>query len=146
MSASSVGELSLTHLLQSMTPKVHPTIYVFATVPLDYPSLQTFIPAADMLCREDEGWTVILPQTMADELKIAYIFACKKVTLNIHSSLEAVGFLAAVTSRLARNLDIGVNPVSGYYNNHLFVAVDKAEAVAREIEDMAADAREEAML
>ncbi|TIM21889.1 MAG: ACT domain-containing protein, partial [Mesorhizobium sp.] len=47
-------------------------------------------------------------------------------TLNIHSSLEAVGFLAAITTRLAA-AEIGVNPVSAFYHDHLFVPVDRAE-------------------
>jgi hypothetical protein len=48
------------------------------------------------------------------------------VTLNIHSSLEAVGFLAAITTRLA-TAGMGVNPVSAFYHDHLFVPADRAE-------------------
>jgi hypothetical protein len=36
----------------------------------------------------------------------------------VHSSLDAVGFMAAVTTRLAK-INIGVNPVSGFYHDHL---------------------------
>ena len=48
------------------------------------------------------------------------------ITLNVHSSLDAVGFLAAVTARLT-TADMGVNPVSGYFHDHLFVPADRAD-------------------
>ena len=44
----------------------------------------------------------------------------------MHSSLEAVGLLAEVARRLAAH-GISVNVVSGYYHDHLFVPVDRAE-------------------
>lgn len=42
------------------------------------------------------------------------------ITCEVHSSLEAVGFLAVITGRL-RDLRMGVNPVSGFFHDHLFV-------------------------
>lgn len=42
------------------------------------------------------------------------------ITCEVHSSLEAVGFLAVIAATL-RDLGMGVNPVSGYYHDHLFV-------------------------
>jgi hypothetical protein len=51
--------------------------------------------------------------------------------LTVHSSLEAVGFLAAITARLAET-GISVNVVSAFYHDHLFVPHDRAdEALAR---------------
>jgi hypothetical protein len=42
------------------------------------------------------------------------------ITLDVHSSLEAVGFIAVIATAL-KNLNIGVNPVSGYFHDHLFI-------------------------
>jgi len=50
------------------------------------------------------------------------------ITLNIHFSLEAVGYLAVITAHLA-TLDVGVNPVSGFYHDHLFIPSDRSQDV-----------------
>ena len=58
------------------------------------------------------------------------------ITLEIHSSLQAVGFLAAVTARLAA-ADMGANPVSGYFHDHLFVPEDRSEEAMRILSELA---------
>lgn len=64
-------------------------------------------------------------------------FRSRMITLEIHSSLEAVGFLAAITTRLA-GAGMGVNPVSAFHHDHLFVPADRAEEALRLLEDLAA--------
>ena len=53
------------------------------------------------------------------------------ITLSVHSSLEAVGFIARIATELA-NQGMGVNPVAGFYHDHLFVP-DGREQDALEI-------------
>ena len=48
------------------------------------------------------------------------------ITLNVHSALEAVGFLAVIVPALAAR-GMGVNPVAGFFHDHLFIPSDKAE-------------------
>ena len=74
---------------------------------------------------EKEGLTIIVLKTNADSLGITYqgIFQC--ITLNVHSSLEAVGLTAAVSSALA-NDRISANVVAAYYHDHIFVPKVKA--------------------
>ena len=62
------------------------------------------------------------------------------ITLNVHSSLEAVGFLAAITARLAA-AGMGVNPVSGFYHDHLFVPAERAAEAMEILSRMVAEAR-----
>ena len=116
------GGTSLRNLLASMEPLLQPGNFVFATVP---PSDTTFLSriqahSFEMLFRESEGWTLIASKTTAEALGLEAIFPCRKVTLGVHSSLDAVGFMAAITTRLAK-ISIGVNPVSGFYHDHLYV-------------------------
>jgi len=117
------GGTSLSNLLASMEPILQPGNFVFVTVP---PSDTTFLSriqthAFEMLFRESEGWTLIANKSTVDALGLEAIFPCRKVTLGVHSSLDAVGFMAAVTTRLAK-INIGVNPVSGFYHDHLYVS------------------------
>lgn len=90
-----------------------------------------------MVFQEAEGQTIIITRDMAERCSLPYSFPCRHITLNIHSSLEAIGFLAAITQRLAEH-DIPVNAVSAFYHDHLFVPEDRAEEALKLLEDMAA--------
>ena len=76
------------------------------------------------LFKEDEGITLIFKREQADAAKLSYTSVFSMITLSIHSSLEAVGFLAAITNKLAEH-NISVNPVSAYYHDHLFIPVSR---------------------
>ena len=49
-----------------------------------------------------------------------------RITLNIHSSLEAVGLTAAVLQALASEA-ISANVVAGFYHDQIFVSQTSAE-------------------
>lgn len=117
------GEQNLDLLIQSMEPILHPQIYLFCTLDqnadiVDIDPIMQF--------REAEGRTVIVEKSKAELQQLEGDFPCRMITLNIHSALDAVGFLAAITTRLA-TLGMGVNPVSAFYHDHLFVPADRAE-------------------
>ncbi|KAK5120271.1 hypothetical protein LTR85_006477 [Meristemomyces frigidus] len=133
------GGLELAKLIKSMNPILQDGTFVFATVANGSKLLERAMPQAEMLFRETEGWTMIVTQSVADDLVLDFLFPCRKVTLDVHSSLEAVGFLAAITTRLAERVRIGVNPVSGYYHDHLFVPLGKEDLVVEELKQMAAE-------
>lgn len=118
------GETDLQKLLGSMSPELMPGVYVFATLPPNAPRPANLNPM--MIFREREGDTLILREDEAGGAGLAAVFRSRMITLNIHSSLDAVGFLAAVTTRLAA-AGMGVNPVSAYFHDHLFVPADRAD-------------------
>jgi len=91
-----------------------------------------------MMFEEAEGTTLILLQTQAEAAGLEYEFPCRMITLNIHSSLEAVGFMARIATELAKE-DMGVNPVSGFYHDHLFVPEDRAQDAMDVLARMAAN-------
>jgi len=130
------GETDLKKLLASMTPHLLAGIHVFATLPPGTPMPEGLDPV--MQFREREGMTLIVPEEKAKAAGLAGTFRCRMITLNIHSSLEAVGFLAAITTRLAA-AGMGVNPVSAFYHDHLFVPAERAEEALAILRQLAAD-------
>lgn len=127
MPAPAPGLTNLTSLIATMRPTLSPTTYLFATISMEDSStlFETLNPHPfEMLYREREGWTLIASRTTIEALEPDIVketaFPCKKITLDVHSSLEAVGFMAAVATRLAQvGTGMGVNPVSGFYHDHL---------------------------
>ncbi len=111
------GELDLEVLLRSLSADLADGVFVFSTIAGE--KLPDGI-VPQMVFREAEGTTLILLRDEAERLGIPYEFPCRMITLNVHSSLEAVGFIARIATELARH-GMGVNPVSGFYHDHLFV-------------------------
>jgi hypothetical protein len=134
--AEMAGEKDLAKLLGGMDPRLHEEIYVFATVPPDESLPCSLQPT--MVFREAEGLTAIIPEAEAQDAGIDGIFRCRMITLEIHSSLEAVGFLAAVTAKLAA-AGMGVNPVSAFHHDHLFVPADRAQEAFALLQALAAE-------
>lgn len=118
------GETDLKTLLASMTPELLDETYVFVTQAPGVPQPEGLEPM--MMFREREGTTLIVTENAASAMGLTASFRCRMITLNIHSSLEAVGFLAAIATRLAA-AGMGVNPVSAFYHDHLFVPAERAE-------------------
>lgn len=130
------GEMDLTKLVRGMSPELTPGVFVFATcVPEGVPAGITPL----MRYEEAEGTTLILPREEAERLGLEATFPCRRITLRIHSALEAVGFIAAVAARLTEH-GIGANPVSGYHHDHLFIAEDQAEKAVEVLQELAAGA------
>lgn len=134
------GEQNLKKLLSSMRPELGDETYVFCTG-LDSSRLSQ----SDVIMefKEEEGSTYIIPLKDAERLKIPYQYPCRRITLKVHSSLNAVGFLAVITKALAEN-GISVNPVSAYYHDHLFVPEERANDALRIISSLAASSSGEA--
>ncbi|MEZ2331600.1 ACT domain-containing protein [Mesorhizobium sp. RCC_202] len=130
------GETDLQKLLASMTPHLFPDIYVFVTLSSGASLPDGLEPV--MRFGEREGTTLILPENQAKAAGLAGTFRCRMITLDIHSSLEAIGFLAAITTRLA-TAGMGVNPVSAFYHDHLFVPAERAEEALGLLRDLAKD-------
>lgn len=83
--------------------------------------------------QEAEGTTVICLREEAEAHGVAFEFPCRMITLEVHSSLEVVGFMAVIATELAKE-GMGVNPVAGFYNDHIFVP-DGREADALAVLD-----------
>lgn len=136
----SVGEQELDILLASMNPTIHPDTFVFVTLPGSEKTAPPSLQPQVMVFQEAEGLTVISSKPAAEKMGLDYAFPCRMITLNIHSSLDAVGFLARILDTL-KNLGIGVNPVSGFFHDHLFVPINKENLVLEALRDMSQEAK-----
>ena len=63
---------------------------------------------------------------MHSACSLPYTYESRLITLSIHSSLEAVGFIAVISRTLAQ-AGIPCNAIAGYCHDHVFVPVDRAE-------------------
>lgn len=131
------GELNLQALFKSLTASLVDGVYVFITIPsVDVP--KDISPR--MRFEEAEGTTLIMLRDEAVALGLNYEFPCRMITLNVHSSLEAVGFIAYIATQLAKH-DMGVNPVSGFYHDHLFVPDGRELDALKILEQIATEAQ-----
>jgi hypothetical protein len=117
------GEMNLQTLIKNMEPILNDGEYVFVSLS----SIES-IPN-DMIIstmREKEGMTVVLSKSDAESRDLKYEFVAAWISLNIHSSLEAVGLTAAFSSELGKG-DISCNVIAGYYHDHIFVDTEDKE-------------------
>ena len=118
------GETDLQFLLEHMEPKLEDQELVFCSLPFE--QAEKYIPDCQGYYLEQEGVTLILNRQRADSDNLSNDLVFKRISLMVHSSLAAVGFLARVTEILAAQ-GISVNVVSAYYHDHLYVKADQAE-------------------
>ena len=113
----STGESDLLTLIAQMSPSLDDQIWAFVSV--DEVSSEYLAEHALATFRETEGTTLIVSWERAEEFDVSSE-PMARITLNIHSSLEAVGLTAAVSQALASEA-ISANMVAGFYHNHIFV-------------------------
>ena len=118
------GEMDLKALLTSMQPVLLEGAYVFCSVSQEAYDSLSLRPLG--MFHEQEGITLIMAEEQAKGAGLAFDSRWACITLRVHSALTAVGFLAAITTRLAE-AGISVNAVSAYYHDHLFVPWERRE-------------------
>ena len=128
------AETNLATLIRNLEPRTLPATYVFCSVEdADYGALSHTSPLSSFA--EPEGLTLVLTRESADEESLAYEGTFRCISLQVQSSLEAVGLTAAVTGELAAH-DISANVIAGYHHDHIFVPSHQAESALRLLENM----------
>ena len=84
------GETDLTVLLSGLDARVREGEFVFATTELDLPAEARIV--------EREGTTLVLRRADAEAAGVGFEAVFAWITLEVHSSLAAVGLTAAVSS------------------------------------------------
>ena len=125
------GAKDLRAMLTSMAPRLSERAWCFQSV-----SDTSFISdTAFAVIHEDEGACVVIPAQAASG--DAPSFA--KITLEVHSDLEAVGLTAAVSNALSTS-GIACNVIAGLHHDHLFVPWDRRELALQLLEKLSYDA------
>ncbi|MCK4483775.1 MAG: ACT domain-containing protein [Candidatus Thorarchaeota archaeon] len=127
------GEKDLETLLRSMSPKLSERQLVFCIISPD--KLSTLKMEPLFVFRDEEGVTIIIEKWQADSESLCYDDVWSWIALTVHSSLSAVGFLAAITAKLSEN-GISVNVVSAYFHDHLFVPQEKARLAMQVLDNL----------
>jgi hypothetical protein len=121
----------LERLLASINPQLEEGIFTFCLLePGEVPAGLD----VQMLFREREATTVVVPEAEARQRGLTGEFPCQWITLGAQSDLAAVGFLAAVTTRLAA-AGISTNAVSAYFHDHIFVPAGQGERAVAVLEE-----------
>nr|WP_179403762.1 ACT domain-containing protein [Burkholderia guangdongensis] len=131
-----MSEKGLVKLCATLSPVMAEPIYVYCSFP-DF-----IVPAGlSTLCtmREHEGLTAIVEHADAERLGLPYTFDARLITLSVHSSLEAVGFLAVISRKLA-DAGISCNVIAGYFHDHILVPVQRADHAMALLREIAASA------
>jgi hypothetical protein len=117
-------ERDLGRLVASLEPHLHAERYAFEAT-----SEETLTGGTFALAREDEGVSAI---------RITATGEWARISLGVHSSLEAVG-LTALLSRQLAEAGISANVIAGLRHDHIFVpwnrrheAIDLLQALAHQ--------------
>ena len=74
---------------------------------------------------EKEGLTLVVKKETAKLNNLEFKDTFKCISLNLVSSLTSVGLTALISKVLADN-EISANIYAGYYHDHIFVPLEKA--------------------
>ncbi len=122
------GILELNTLLKSMNPELKQGEYIFCCLAGNLADYVHLNPLASYV--EEEGLTLILNADTADKAGITYEAKYNLITLNVHTSLEAVWLTAAVSAKLTEH-NISANVVAAFYHDHIFIQTYKAQAAMK---------------
>ena len=148
---ATAGEKDLTAMLRTLSAHLDANRYIFGKVSCQESSSAAALSALGGLgvapiCTflEEEGLTVILKEEELVKLRALPNFdyietPFSRLSLEVHSSLEAVGLTAAVSARLTGS-GISANVVAAYCHDHFFVQSERAEEALEAIMGMADDA------
>jgi hypothetical protein len=114
-------------LLSNLSPELAKESWMFCVVP-EMPAALACTPL--MTFHEPEGLTLIVPKSAAESSGLRGSGPYRQIILTVHSSLEAVGLTAAVSSALT-GAGISCNIVAAFHHDHVFVRdIDAERALA----------------
>lgn len=129
----------LATLLAQMRPRLHHLAYSYVTMTAapDATTLTKLAPLA--LFREVEGYSGVVETAVAERSGLPFAGPFALITLQVLSSLSAVGLTAAVATALA-NAGISANVIAAYHHDHVLVPTAEGERAIAVLEALSAAA------
>ena len=114
----------LDEILKNLQPKLNSGQYVFVVCS----NIKKIPDLEDILCLFKEGpsISIIMEKSIADRLNLTYNYLAAWITLEVNSSLSAVGLTAMFSNELTKH-EISCNVVAGALHDHIFVEYEKRE-------------------
>ena len=123
------GQTDLTELISNLQPTLDADDFVFVILPeARYGGGAELEPIASF--QEREGLTLVVRKGQADQARLSYHGCFRKITLQVHSSLQAVGLTAIVATSL-RRAGISANVIAAFHHDHVFVPAERSEEAIR---------------
>lgn len=132
------GVRDLQTLMKTMSPALLPGTWAYVTVPLGKGVPAGLNPL--MIFREPEGLTLLLDEKDLAKSHLPHAFFCRGISLNVNSSLYAVGFLALISETLAKAA-MSINIVSAYNRDYIFVPSARADEAVMLLQQLATAAQ-----
>ena len=128
------GETNLSILIKTLQPVLNEGDYVFCCVQeldnIDFNQLLFYF-------KENEGITIVVGKEYADSNNLSYHNVFSWISLEVHSSLNAVGLTAAFSNALYEE-GISCNVVAAFYHDHIFVGKADAENAMETLQKLSA--------
>ncbi|WP_095999708.1 ACT domain-containing protein [Sphingomonas lenta] len=125
------GETDLAALLARLCPRLSEIEFAFGVIRDGEPQPATMEPVGTF--REEEGLTVIGPAAQFAGTGIEHVGGWAMISLEVQSSLAAVGMMAAIAQALADE-DISVNAVAGFHHDRVFVQWERRHEAVKALD------------
>ena len=121
-------------MVRGMNPELRPGRFVFCSPAQDV-DLSPLIAHAIATFREEEGLSLLLPETIAEAHGLKASEPMCQITLRVYSDLSGIGLTAAVSAALTEKA-IPCNVIAATLHDHVFVTADKAQAALAALKDL----------
>jgi len=125
------GETNLSRMLATLHVERRPGTYAY----VQFADRPTDLDGVTALIEESEATTVVAPLEIAKIRGWEVVFEVAWLTLQVHSSLEAIGLTAAVSAALGTN-GIPCNILAGALHDHILVPVAAADRAVDVLESL----------
>lgn len=127
------GAMDLQEMLANMRVTIRDDTYCLVSLASPDQGLRD---SAAAVIVEQEAVTLVITTGEADANGLPYDFPAAWLTLEVHSSLHAVGLTAAVAQMLTSE-GIPCNVLAGFYHDHILVPAGKGHQVKVLLESQA---------